>query len=197
MSSVLLWLDESGVQRPIYYTKQTLHDAETRYSKTKKIVFALITSAQYLKPYFQAHPIVVLTDQPLRQILQKYDMFNHLIKWIVKLSEFDIQYKPRSTIKSQVSADFIAECTIPDETPTLQQESTKESTPLSPRPWILHVDGSSTPSASGAGIILTSSTGKAVEYTLHFAFPTSNNEAKYEVLLTGLKLAQELGVLEL
>ena len=59
------------------------------------------------------------------------------------------------------------------------------------------MDGSSTSSASGMEIILTTPKEKAVEYALPFAFSTSNNEAEYEALLTGLKLAVELEVPEL
>ena len=59
------------------------------------------------------------------------------------------------------------------------------------------MDGSCTPSTSGTEIILIRSIGEAVEYALRFAFPTSNNEAEYEALLIDLKLAGELGVLEL
>ena len=47
------------------------------------------------------------------------------------------------------------------------------------------------------GIILTNPKEEAVEYALHFSFPISNNEAEYEALLIGLKLATELKVLEL
>ena len=80
-------------------------------------------------------------------------------------------------------ADFIAKCTIPDMAPVAQQELTEEDALPLFWPWILHVDGSSTPSTSDAEIILTSPKGEAIEYTLHFAFFVSNNEAEYEALL--------------
>jgi len=35
----------------------------------EKLAFALITAARKLKPYFQAHTIVVLTDQPLKRVI--------------------------------------------------------------------------------------------------------------------------------
>ena len=57
--------------------------------------------------------------------------------------------------------------------------------------------GSSTPSASGTGIILSSPKGEVVEYAFYFTFPKSNNEVEYEALLTGFKLAIELWVSEL
>ena len=59
------------------------------------------------------------------------------------------------------------------------------------------MDGLSTSSASGAGIILTNPEGETVEYALCFAFHASNNEVEYEALFTGLKLAAELGITEL
>ena len=55
-------------------------------------------------------------------------MSSSLIKCVVELSEFDIQYKPRLTIKSQALADFIAKCTIPDEDPDTQREPIEEDT---------------------------------------------------------------------
>ena len=56
--------------------------------------------------------------------------------------------------------------------------------------WILHIDGSSNTMSSGAGLILTSPDGVvAVKYALRFEFSTSNNEAKYEALVIGLRMA--------
>ena len=94
-------------------------------------------------------------------------------------------------------ADFIAECTILDEAPDAQDQSALNDTSLSARPWILHVDGSSIPSVSGVGIILTNSKGKTIEYALHFIFSASNNEAEYEALIIGLKLASVLKISKL
>ena len=35
----------------------------------EKLAFAFVTAAQKVKPYFQAHTIVVLTDKPLRRAI--------------------------------------------------------------------------------------------------------------------------------
>ena len=50
---------------------------------------------------------------------------------------------------------------------------------------------------SGVGIILTDPDQMLFEYALQFAVSTSNNEAEYEALIIGLKLAKELGAQEL
>ena len=48
--------------RPVFFVSKSLIDAETRYSHLERAALALRTTAQELRPYFQAHPIVVLTD---------------------------------------------------------------------------------------------------------------------------------------
>ena len=73
VSSVLVRKNESRTHQPIYYTSKVLHGAETRYSRAEEMIFALVVSAQRLCPYFQAHAIVVLTNQPLRAILRRPD----------------------------------------------------------------------------------------------------------------------------
>ncbi|KAK3000374.1 hypothetical protein RJ639_020438 [Escallonia herrerae] len=108
-----------GVQIPIYYVDKVLQDVETRYPKIDKIALALIISARRLRPYFQSHTIVVLTDQPLRKVLQSPEASGRLVNWSVELGEFDIQYRPCTAVKAQALADFIVECTIPEDPPQL------------------------------------------------------------------------------
>ncbi|CAL9017932.1 unnamed protein product, partial [Prunus brigantina] len=58
--------------------------------------------------------------------------------------------------------------------------------------WILHVDGSANQQGCGAGLVLTTPDGGKLEYALRFSFRTSNNEAEYEALLAGLRLAKSM-----
>ena len=114
-------------------------------------------------------------------------MLGCLVWWVVELSEFDIQYKPHPVIKSQALADFIVKCTILDGRTTERQEVTFEDELTSyDRPWILHVDGSSTTSMSAVGIILITLDEMVIEYVLRFAFLASNNEIEYEVKVFGV-----------
>ncbi|XP_038973343.1 uncharacterized protein LOC120105176 [Phoenix dactylifera] len=135
VSSVLVW-EESKLQKPVYYTSRVLRDAETRYTKLEKTAYALVVSARRLRPYFQVHTVAVLTDQPVKQILQRSDRAGRVTKWAIELGEFDLEYRPRPAIKAQALADFIVECTVPDEPePEL---APAEQIPNST--WTLHVD---------------------------------------------------------
>ena len=61
-ASATLVRDEGGSQQPVYFMSMAFRGAEERYPRMEKLAFALITAARELKPYFQAHTIVVLMD---------------------------------------------------------------------------------------------------------------------------------------
>ncbi|KAL0395115.1 UNVERIFIED_CONTAM: hypothetical protein Slati_4477700 [Sesamum latifolium] len=64
--------------------------------------------------------------------------------------------------------------------------------PSKNRKWLLLVDGSSTTQGRSAGIVITSPQGEDLEFAVKFGFKDSNNEAKYEALLVGIKMAHEV-----
>ncbi|KAK3038390.1 hypothetical protein RJ639_030290 [Escallonia herrerae] len=161
--STVLIREEEGKQRPVYYISKVLQDVETRYPRIDKVALALVISARKLRPYFQSHTVVVLTDQPLGKVLQSPDASGILVNWSVELGEFDIKYKPRTTINAQALSDFVVECTIPDDTPQLILSEVSD-------PWILYVDDSSKVGSSGVGLILISPESFMIEYALRFNF---------------------------
>ncbi|KAH7857866.1 hypothetical protein Vadar_017295 [Vaccinium darrowii] len=59
--------------------------------------------------------------------------------------------------------------------------------------WRLHVDGESNSKGAEVGIVLVSPEGIIHENALTIGFPASNNEAKYEALISGLKMEKHLG----
>ncbi|XP_075633772.1 uncharacterized protein LOC142606278 [Castanea sativa] len=71
------------------------------YPSMKKIAFELLVTSKKLCPYFQAHPIVVMTNQLIRKTMNKMDATGRLIQWAIELGQFDIEYRPQATIKAQ------------------------------------------------------------------------------------------------
>uniref|UniRef100_A0A2N9IMK3 Uncharacterized protein n=1 Tax=Fagus sylvatica TaxID=28930 RepID=A0A2N9IMK3_FAGSY len=116
VSSALI-REDGGTQLPVYYTSRAFQGAEDRYPAMEKLALALVIAARKLRPYFQSHKIIVLTNHPLRKAMNKPDAAGRLIQWAVELSEFDIEYHPRQAIKAQALADFIAEFTANEDEP--------------------------------------------------------------------------------
>ena len=61
-----------------------------------------------MQPYFQANPILVMTDQPIKKSMNKPEAVGRMVQWAIELSQFDINYHPRTAIKAQAMVDFIA-----------------------------------------------------------------------------------------
>ncbi|GKB98144.1 reverse transcriptase domain-containing protein [Tanacetum coccineum] len=93
-----------------------------------------------------------------------------LAQYFVELGAYNITYKPHNAIKGQILADFINE--IP----------------------VLYTDGASSAKGSDAGLFLITPTKTEYTYALRLNFESTNNQAEYEALLAGLRIAKKIGV---
>ncbi|GJU36167.1 reverse transcriptase domain-containing protein [Tanacetum coccineum] len=123
--SAVLMTDREDKQVPVYFVSRALRGPEINYTPMEKLVLALLSASKRLKRYFQAHTIVVITDQPIKQLLS---------------------------------------------------------------------NGSSCIDGSGAGLILTNPEEVEFTYAMRFTFEATNNEAEYEELIAGLRIAEQMGV---
>ncbi|XP_059635696.1 uncharacterized protein LOC132277870 [Cornus florida] len=181
-SAVLIRCKE-GKQFPVFYASKTMAEPERRYLKAEWVILSLVNAKRKLKHYFESHPIVVLTTFPIRMILHKPDLSGRMTKWAIELSSFDITYEPKTAIKGQAVANFLLECDV---------ENLEEDYSCSL--WKLFVDGSSNQMGAGIGIKLQTPEGTTLSQVIRLEFNTTNNEAEYEALLAGLKLAKELKI---
>ena len=140
-------------------------------------------ASKKLWPYFQAHTIRVLTEYPLRKVMQKLDLSRRLANWAIELGEFNLEFVPRNAIKGPTLADFLVEFTNLLETEEYGME----------RRWVIYVDGLSIRKNGGAGILLITTDGEELSSSLRLEFKTTNNEAEYEAIIASLEMALELG----
>jgi hypothetical protein len=116
--------------------------------------------------------------------LRNQDATRRISKWAVELGALNIDFKPRTAIKSQALDNIMVEWRenqLP--TPTERIEH-----------WVMYFDGSLKLEGAGAGILLISPTGEQHKYALQIFWKVSNNKAEYEALLHGLRLAASLGI---
>ena len=98
-----------NIQRPVYYLSEVLSISKQRYPHYQKLAYGVFTTARKLRHYFSAHPIVVVNEAPLSNILNNPEATGRVSLWGIELSPRDITYEKRKAIKSQVLPDFIAE----------------------------------------------------------------------------------------
>lgn len=98
-----------GVQRPVYYLSEVLSPAKQWYPHYQKLAYGVLMMTRKLPHYFQEHPIVVVTEAPLSNILNNPNATGRVSLWGIELSPLDIIYEKTKAIKSQVLPNFIAD----------------------------------------------------------------------------------------
>jgi ribonuclease HI len=175
---------EYGVQRPVYYVSEVLTESKQRYPHYQKLAYGVFLASRKLRHYFYDHKITVVSKAPLKDIINNSDATGQVTKWGIELASFDIDYKPRTAIKSQALAEFMADWKEAQETMPVPE----------PEHWVMHFDGSKLLHGLGAEVTLKSPKGDELSYVLQIHFPTTNNIVEYEALLHGLRVAREIGV---
>jgi ribonuclease HI len=177
--------------------KQDHDGGRNALSPLEKVGLALITAAKKLPQYFQAHTIYVVTQYPVQAMFQKADFTGRIWKWGAKIGTLDIKYLPRTAIKGQILADFVAEFTPTTEPEDLNKTTFQENTPENSGWWKIYVDGASNARGSGTGVVIITPDETVIEQLIRLDFKTSNNEAEYEAVLAGLNSAKTLGAQQL
>nr|GFA25403.1 reverse transcriptase domain-containing protein [Tanacetum cinerariifolium] len=107
--SAVLLTDRKGRQCLMQYVSRTLNEAERNYAPMEKLALSLIHMTRRLRRYFEAHPVKLIIDQPIKHILNKTESFVKLAKYTVELGAYNIMFVPRNAVKGQVLADFLSE----------------------------------------------------------------------------------------
>ncbi|GJY31038.1 reverse transcriptase domain-containing protein [Tanacetum coccineum] len=160
--SVVLMIEREARQMSIYFVIRALRGPEVNYTAMEKLVLALVHASKRLRRYFQAHPIIVITDQPIKNILSNPEVAGRMQKWSIQLGEEESQDIPQR--KKNAPAQWTCSLTV------------------------IFVDGSL------SRVILTDPEGIEFTYALRFQFEATNNEAEYEALIAGLRIAEKMGV---
>ncbi|GFT03298.1 retrovirus-related Pol polyprotein from transposon 17.6 [Trichonephila clavipes] len=112
-----LFTDASGVgigavlqqnQKPIAFASRTLNKAERNYTVTERECLAVIWALNKFKTYFGPLPVKVITDHSaLTKLTNGKNMSSRIIRWALKLSEFNIEWEHRPGVQNVV-ADLLS-----------------------------------------------------------------------------------------
>jgi ribonuclease HI len=190
VSVVLVQEKEEGgkfKQIPVYFASEALSGSKIFYSELEKIGYAVIMAARKLRHYFEGQRLRIITNQPLNDLFANREASTRIIKWGAELSEYIMDFERRSSIKSQVLADFSVDWTSP--TQNLDEEI--------PTPWIVQCDGAWCYKGVGILAVVTSPAGVVIRYAARLIFAdnehSTNNTTEYEALLLALRKMKALG----
>jgi ribonuclease HI len=172
------------VQHHVYFISEVLGPSKKKYPQVQKLLYAVLLTARKLRHYFDGHKVIVVTGFPIGDMLHNKEAIRRIAKWACELGSHDIEFRPRTAIKTQALVDFVSEWTeqqVPDNPETAEV-------------WRMYFDGSLKLQGAGTGILFIAPGGEQLKYALPLLFPASNNAAEYEALVHGLNIAILLGI---
>jgi hypothetical protein len=132
-----------GVQRPVYFISEVLSESKVRYLTLQKLLHGILITSRKFRHYFVAYNISVVTDFPLADIFHNRDATGRISKWAVELGALTLDFKPRTTIKSQALVDFIA----------VWRENQVEAPANQPEHWVMYFDSTLKLGGGGMGVL--------------------------------------------
>nr|GEU70101.1 reverse transcriptase domain-containing protein [Tanacetum cinerariifolium] len=128
--------------------------------------FIAKSAKRRLRRYFEAHPVKVITDQPIKNILNNTETSGKLAKYVIELGVYNITFVHCNAVKGPGGfplRDFVHRWSL----------------------WIKRIGG-----------MFGSDRTSGIEYTyaLRLTFSSTNNEAEYEALLAGLRIACRMNI---
>ena len=89
-----------GVQRPVYYLSEVLSSTKQRYPHYQKLAYGVYYTARKLCHYFTSHPISVVSEAPLSNILNNPNATGRVSMWGIEVAPHDLTYVKATSIKS-------------------------------------------------------------------------------------------------
>ncbi|XP_026428643.1 uncharacterized protein LOC113324541 [Papaver somniferum] len=180
---------------PIYYVSRVLRDAELRYPRVEQACLALIYAMQKIRLYLLMHKtIVVAAANPIGYLASKPVLTGRTARWMLQLSEFELDYQRPKGVRGQSIADLMA--MFPGEGNDEIHDHVPGEVAAADinKPWTMFFDGSLYDTVGGAGMVFEAPQGYLLSYSFKLDFPCNNNVAEYESLILGFKIAKELGL---
>nr|XP_025678964.1 uncharacterized protein LOC112778912 [Arachis hypogaea] len=138
-----------------------------------------------------AKSVKVIAQTDLVKYMLSFSMLRgRLEKWMLALTEFDLQYVPAKAVKGQVIADFLV-----DNSKDLNDQWAN-IVDVEVNYWKLYFDGSKHKDGAGVGILIISPEGIPSEFLFELKYPCSHNVAEYEALILGLEILIDKGALK-
>ena len=118
LGCMLAQLDDSGKERAIYYLSKRMMEYECKYLMIERLYLALVWATRRLRHYVTEYSILLVSRlDPLRYLFDRPVLTGRLMRWLVLLTEFDIQYVTQKSVKGSIVADHLAYFPVFDDRP--------------------------------------------------------------------------------
>ena len=158
LGCMLAQLDDSGKEQAIYYMSKRMLEYECKYIMIDRLCLALVWATRRLKHYVTEYSIILVSRlDPLIYSFDRPVLIGRLMRWLVLLTEFNMQYVTQKSVKGSIVADRLASLPVSDDRPIDNDFPYEQFVSInSITGWQLYFDGAANKSGFGIGILLIS-----------------------------------------
>ncbi|XP_058217367.1 uncharacterized protein LOC131328439 [Rhododendron vialii] len=160
--------NNAKVECAIYYLSKKMMDYETRYTPLEKTYWGLVWATKKLRHYLLAHPVVLV-------------------------SQFDLKYVTRKSVKGRAVAEFLADHPVTEAEAEDFMFSNKDILFLLDDTWQLYFNGAFNQCGYGIVVLLVSLNDSHIPLSYKLRFKVTNNQVEYKACIAGMEAAEELG----
>ncbi|RVW60925.1 Retrovirus-related Pol polyprotein from transposon 17.6 [Vitis vinifera] len=117
LGCMLAQIDDLGKERAIYYLSKRMLEYEMKYVMIERLCLALVWATRRLRHYMTEYSTFDIPLDPLRYLFDRPALTGRLMRWLVLLTEFDIQYVSQKSIKGSIVADHLASLPTSEDRP--------------------------------------------------------------------------------
>ncbi|XP_059075329.1 uncharacterized protein LOC131079089 [Cryptomeria japonica] len=138
---------------------------------------------------------VIAKKDILKHLFAKFDLSGRLAKWVIVLSDFDLQFITQKSIKGQLIASQLVDAPSSKYFPTLDLFPDENVLIIDQDSvWDMYFDGSRCQTGSGPGVVFVSPEGKKIPLSFYLEFHCINNITEYKAVILGLRVVITMGV---
>ena len=188
---------EARVEHAVYYLSKKMLPYEEKYSQVEQICLAMVWAMKKLRHYFQSYKIQAVSKlDPMKYLFEAPSLIGKLAKWLVLLTEFDVEYLTKKTIKGRAVAEFLALNPTSDDEEIELEFPDDVTSAIEVQGWRMYFDGAVNQFGAGIGVILLTPENEVIPMAKKLTFRVTNNEAEYSACITGVEALIALGVTE-
>ena len=200
LGCMLAQLDDSGKEQAIYYLSKRMLEYECKYIMIERLFLPLVWATRRLRHYVKEYSILLVSRlDPLRYLFDRPILTGRLMRWLVLLTEFDIQYVTQKSVKGSIVVDHLASLPVSNDRPIDDDFLNEQFVSItSITGWKLYFDGATNQSGFGIGILLISPQGDHTPRSVRLVFSDhhwlTNIMVEYEACITSLETVLDLGI---
>ncbi|XP_058216797.1 uncharacterized protein LOC131327669 [Rhododendron vialii] len=142
-----------------------------------------------------SYPIRLISRMdPFKYLFEKSALMGRMARWPLMVSEFELKYVTRKSVKGKAVAEFLADCLVEGGEDAEFKFPDEDIMTLAEDVWKLYFDGAANQKGFGIGVLLIAPDGSHIPLVFKLNFEVTNNQVEYKACIVGMEATIKIGI---